>query len=162
MFRQAGWIVLAGAVATIACSGKKKPVEPAVCDCPHQGDLNGDSLYDVRDLLRVIVIVNYDSTDVVDVACPHVGRSDVNCDCVVDMIDVYYLMDFVFKNGPPPCDPCEPRKGCPLIRPHSRTAGLDWGDVLLSSQQRQGAKVPCPQDRCGGLDLGSGSHFQRT
>ena len=42
----------------------------------------------------------------IDPQCPHVNRGDVNCDGINNVQDVVYLIDYVFRGGIEPCDPC--------------------------------------------------------
>lgn len=113
MIRREIWVLIAAAAVLLACSEKKGPVETAACGCAHLGDLNGDGVFDIEDVLRAVRIVNQDSTDVKDRDCPHVGRADVNCDCVVDSFDVLYLIGFILRNEQAPCNPCDSGMGCP-------------------------------------------------
>jgi len=76
-----------------------------MCNCPYQGDLNGDGVINVNDVLAVIKVAFLNGTDVRDATCP-TTRSDVNNNGVVDVNDVLYLIKTAFINGPPPIDPC--------------------------------------------------------
>ncbi len=41
-----------------------------------------------------------------DSNCPHLSRTDSNCDRTINVLDVVYLIAYVFRGGPKPCDPC--------------------------------------------------------
>jgi hypothetical protein len=41
-------------------------------------------------------------------ACIRPSQGDINSDHVIDVFDVIYLIDFTFRAGPNPVDPCEP------------------------------------------------------
>jgi PKD repeat protein len=77
------------------------------CDCARHGDIVGDNVFDVFD---VIGLIDYafagGPAPPKDPTCPHLDRGDVNCDGADDVFDVVYLIDFVFSGGSPPCDPC--------------------------------------------------------
>jgi len=109
-------ILPAVVLAALACSEKKGPVKPPVCDCRHLGDVNGDSTIDIFDVTRTIDVAFNHAPDTVDVSCPQVGRADVNCDCIVDSVDANYMIDWVLEGGPRPCNPCEAGNECPRLR----------------------------------------------
>ncbi|MBI5868927.1 MAG: M36 family metallopeptidase [candidate division Zixibacteria bacterium] len=79
----------------------------APCDCPHQGDINGDLSIDVFDVIAAIAIAFSGDPDVQDPACP-ITRTDVNNDAAVNLFDVIYLIDHQASGGPAPLDPCAP------------------------------------------------------
>jgi len=82
-------------------------VQPCLCDCPHQGDINGDTVIDVFDVIGVIGVAFSGDPDSQDPGCPKT-RSDVNNDGVADVFDVIYLIATAFSGGPSPVDPCAP------------------------------------------------------
>jgi hypothetical protein len=84
-----------------------KGIITIACNCPHQGDLNGDGYINVTDILRVIQIAFQNGADVQDPDCPRT-RADVNNTGVVDVQDVLYIQDYVWNNGPAPVNPCSP------------------------------------------------------
>jgi hypothetical protein len=65
---------------------------------PSRGDLNGDGVIDVFDVIA--------SIDIVFSGAPEPNPPelvDVNCDGVPDVFDVIYLIDYAFSGGPAPC-----------------------------------------------------------
>lgn len=77
------------------------------CDCPHQGDINGDGVIDVFDVIAAIGIAFSGDPDAQDPSCPR-SRGDLNGDGVVDVFDVIYLIGTAFGGGPEPVNPCNP------------------------------------------------------
>ncbi|MBI5868320.1 MAG: HYR domain-containing protein [candidate division Zixibacteria bacterium] len=77
------------------------------CVCPKQGDINGDGVIDVFDVIQVIGIAFSGYADPFDPGCP-ITRGDVNNNGIVDVFDVIYLISTAFQNGPFPVDPCAP------------------------------------------------------
>jgi hypothetical protein len=79
-----------------------------ICDCPHVGDLDTNSVIDILD---VIAIVNsaFRGAPISpgDPFCPSATRSDVNCDELVDILDVIALVNTAFRNIDSRCNPCE-------------------------------------------------------
>ena len=78
------------------------------CDCASHGDVVGnDGFIDVMDVVGLIehVLVT-PATLTVDPNCPHLDRGDINCDGIENILDVVSMIDFVYRGGPPPCDPC--------------------------------------------------------
>jgi|GEM_PF-1847625 len=61
------------------------------------GDVNGDGLIDVGDIVSLVdyLYKNGDAPDPVEIA-------DVNCDGVVNVDDVVYLVSYLYKGGPAP------------------------------------------------------------
>ncbi len=87
--------------------------DACACNCPSQGDLNGDNVIDAVDLNMLINIIFFNAPDVCDQTCP-TCRSDWNCDGVADAVDLNASIDHIFFNGPLPCDPCVVcPAGCP-------------------------------------------------
>jgi len=75
------------------------------CNCPKQGDINGDGVIDVFDVIDAIGIAFSGGTDPWDPACP-TTRGDVDNNGVTDVFDVIYLIATAFSGGPGPVDPC--------------------------------------------------------
>ena len=75
------------------------------CDCPHQGDHNGDGLINDVDLNFLIDILFFNGADTQDPQCPNT-RADFNCDGAPDNIDLNFHIDYQYFNGADPCDPC--------------------------------------------------------
>jgi len=81
----------------------------ASAECDVCGDLTGDGEVNILD---VSAFVDW-YTNFVTPACPCAG--DVNCDNAVrvtfhisgdpEIDDVEYLVNYLYKGGPPPCDP---------------------------------------------------------
>ena len=61
------------------------------------GDLNGDLIIDVGD---VVFLISYLYRGGPEPSPLEAG--DVNCDGIVDLGDVVYLISYLYKNGPPP------------------------------------------------------------
>lgn len=70
---------------------------------PLAGDVNGDGVIDLGDLLA---LVNYLYKNAPPPDFVHLG--DVNGDCVIDLGDVLYLVSYLYKGGP------VPQAGCAL------------------------------------------------
>jgi len=65
------------------------------------GDLNGDGVVDVLDVIVLIGTAFEGQTPPNGMA-----SADVNGDCVVDVFDVIYLIDYTFSGGPAPGPGC--------------------------------------------------------
>jgi len=65
------------------------------------GDLNGDGVVDVLDVIVIIGTAFEGQTPPNGMA-----SADVNGDCVVDVFDVIYLIDYTFSGGPAPGPGC--------------------------------------------------------
>lgn len=79
----------------------------AACNCDHHGDLTGNGVIDILDVLALQnYIYNGTPVPVKDPLCPHVDRGDVNCSGYDDTVDLVYLIDYVFNGGDAPCNPC--------------------------------------------------------
>jgi hypothetical protein len=76
------------------------------CDCHDHGNPVGESPIDAWDVIYTIDEIYVNAVSIVDPLCPHVSRTDYNCDGWVDVLDLAYVLDYVFLNGDPPCDPC--------------------------------------------------------
>jgi len=85
----------------------------AGCNCTYHADVYPDTELNAADLATLIDIVFFGGSDSIDPSCPHVGRGDYNCDCLVDSIDLAAMIDGVFFGGVGPCDPCTPGDECP-------------------------------------------------
>ena len=66
----------------------------------YRGDVNGDGLIDVGD---VVYLVDYLYKDGPAPNPEEIG--DVNCDGVVNVGDVIHLVNYLYRGGPPPCEP---------------------------------------------------------
>ncbi|MBI5866981.1 MAG: hypothetical protein HZB43_01595 [candidate division Zixibacteria bacterium] len=78
------------------------------CCCAHHGDVAGDDVFDVNDVVTLIDYTFSNGTaPLIDAGCPHMHRGDVNCDAIPDVFDILRLIDFVFSGGPPLCQPCD-------------------------------------------------------
>ena len=62
-----------------------------------RGDVNGDRIIDVGD---VVYLINYLFKS--GTAPNPLAAGDVTCDSVVDIGDVVFIINYLFKNGPPP------------------------------------------------------------
>jgi subtilisin family serine protease len=79
------------------------------CLCRKHGDVNGDGVFDVFDVITAIDGV-FAGTEPppTDTDCPpHIHRGDFNCDRVYDVFDIITLIDYVFAGGLGPCNPCQ-------------------------------------------------------
>jgi hypothetical protein len=77
------------------------------CLCPSQGDLTGDGVINVNDVLAVIRTAFSNGPDIHDPYCPR-SRADVTGEGIVNVNDVLYLIKTAFSNGPAPVNPCAP------------------------------------------------------
>jgi len=102
-----GWIDTNSIVSGIRPAFTKGTITIAACNCSHQGDLDGNGVINVTDVIRVIQIAYNNGTDVQDPTCPRT-RADVNNTGVVNSSDVLYIQNYVFNNGPAPINPCGP------------------------------------------------------
>lgn len=75
------------------------------CNCPNQGDINGDAAIDVFDVIAVIGIAFSGEPDPQDPSCPKT-RGDVNNDGATDVFDVIYLIATAFSSSASPVNPC--------------------------------------------------------
>jgi hypothetical protein len=89
-------------------------VETQVCDCPCQGDPmpSCDGIHNIQDVVQIINVVIRGYLDVGYATCP-VTVNDVNCDCEVNVVDVVTAIVYIFRGGPPFCDPCVVKPPCP-------------------------------------------------
>ncbi len=79
------------------------------CGCPNQGDINGDGVVDLFDVLAMLEYqFSGGPPPPIDPGCPAADRGDVNCDGDnFRLFDALYLIEHIFVNGPPPCNPCD-------------------------------------------------------
>ena len=77
------------------------------CSCPKQGDINGDGVIDVFDVIGLIDIAFSGAPDPQDPLCPKT-RGDADNNSVTDVFDVIYLIATAFSGGPNPVNPCGP------------------------------------------------------
>ncbi|MBD3299220.1 MAG: hypothetical protein GF341_11230 [candidate division Zixibacteria bacterium] len=79
-----------------------------ICDCSEHGNAYDDAYLDLVDILTIAdeAFMGADPAPT-DPLCPHLNRADYNCDGFVDAEDISLAVDYVFRNGNPPCDPCE-------------------------------------------------------
>ena len=75
------------------------------CSCPSQGDINGDAVIDVFDVIEVISRAFSGAPPVQDPGCP-TERADVNNDGGADVFDLIYLIATAFSGGAMPVNPC--------------------------------------------------------
>lgn len=79
------------------------------CVCGKHGEINGDGIFDVFDVIAAIdgVFAGAEPPPV-DADCPpHIHRGDFNCDQLYDVFDLIALIDYVFAGGSGPCNPCQ-------------------------------------------------------
>jgi len=67
------------------------------CDFQDPGDLNGDGVYNINDLIWLINFLYRGGPPPLNMA-----NADVNGDCCIDWRDVYYYVEYLFMSGPPP------------------------------------------------------------
>ena len=77
------------------------------CHCSNQGDLNGDGVLDVFDVISVIGIAFGGNPDPQDQGCLETRGNVDNCGAT-DVFDVVYLIGTAFNGGANPVDPCAP------------------------------------------------------
>lgn len=77
------------------------------CICVSQGELTGDQVIDVFDVIAVIGVAFSGEPDIQDPLCLRT-RGDVDNNGVTDVFDVIYLIATAFSGGPEPVDPCTP------------------------------------------------------
>jgi hypothetical protein len=90
-----------------AMSGRGILTCSPICDCHDHGNPVNESPIDAWDIIYTIdEVYGLGAVPIVDPLCPHVSRTDYNCDGATDVLDLAYVLDHVFLNGDPPCDPC--------------------------------------------------------
>lgn len=77
------------------------------CLCPHQADYNIDGFLNAEDMSVLIDVLFSSASDVQDEGCP-ITRADLDCSGFSDAVDLNYMIEHIFFNGPAPCDPCAP------------------------------------------------------
>ena len=78
-----------------------------ICSCPEQGNAQGDQGVDALDIGFLIdEVLGEGPIAPKDPLCPHVSRSDFNCDQMANVLDISYAVDYVYLGGEAPCDPC--------------------------------------------------------
>ncbi len=85
---------------TVMIKVKPKAVIPP---SGQEGDLNGDGVITVTD---VLFLINFLFKNGPEPNPPPAG--DINADCVTTMADIVYLINFLFRNGPWPKIRCNP------------------------------------------------------
>lgn len=79
-----------------------------ICDCSEHGNARDDAHMDLLDVIAISDEAFLDGPSApIDPLCPHLNRADFNCDRIIDATDVTMAVDYVFRNGNGPCDPCE-------------------------------------------------------
>lgn len=91
----------------ITPSFTKGTITVALCDCPYQGDFDGDNVIDAIDLNDMINALFFGGPDPQDIVCP-TTRADFNNDNAADALDLNLLIEHMFFGGGGPCDPCNP------------------------------------------------------
>lgn len=78
-----------------------------ICDCPHVGDLDTNSVIDILDVIAIVnsAFRGFPSPPG-DPFCPSATRADVNCDELLDILDVIAIVNTAFRNLDNRCDPC--------------------------------------------------------
>jgi hypothetical protein len=84
--------------------GNCKP-ETFICDCPSQGDFDGDGFITALDLSSEIDVLFVGGTDPRDSDCP-TTRGDWDCDAFTTALDLTAVIDHLFVSDDGPCDPC--------------------------------------------------------
>ena len=79
---------------------------PCACDCPYQGDFDGNGYIDALDLNALIEVLFFGGPEPSDPYCG-VSRGDLNDDGYPDGLDLNYLIDYLNFGGPAPLDPCD-------------------------------------------------------
>ena len=79
--------------------------EICICSCHADPPPVCDGLYNIQSIVVIIGVAFRGNFDVGEATCP-VSFSDANCDCIIDVLDVIRIIDFVWRNGPPLCNPC--------------------------------------------------------
>ncbi|GAB4321001.1 MAG: hypothetical protein Kow0074_11700 [Candidatus Zixiibacteriota bacterium] len=90
-----------------ACDNCPAYANPGQEGCPSHGDMAlDDGLFTSEDMNALIDHVFFNVDAIVDPGCPHINRSDVNCDGATDALDLNDFIETIFFNGPDPCNPC--------------------------------------------------------
>lgn len=82
-------------------------VTEEICDCPCMGDPMPfcDGTINIQSIVVIINIAFRGMPEIVAVTCP-VSYSDFNCDTHTDVLDVVGIIEYTWRGGPPPCNPC--------------------------------------------------------
>lgn len=75
------------------------------CDCPSQGDFDGDQQVTSLDLSRMIDVLFAGAANERAATCP-CPQADFDCDKYSTAFDLSGLIDYLFAGGAGPCDPC--------------------------------------------------------
>jgi hypothetical protein len=83
-------------------------IDTWTCDCPHQGDANGDETFGVVDLIYLINYALRGGPDPVsDSDCPAINRGDWDCSGNINLVDIVHMVSYIFRfPAPGPCNPC--------------------------------------------------------
>jgi hypothetical protein len=76
-----------------------------VCNCHGDTWFSCDSVINIQSVIVVINVALRGAIEFAEETCP-VSYADANCDCFVDVLDVVRMIDYVFRNGQPLCNPC--------------------------------------------------------
>jgi hypothetical protein len=79
--------------------------EICICSCHGDPPPACDGQFNIQSIILVINVAFRGQLDLGEATCP-VSFTDVNCDCAVDVLDVIRIVDFIWRQGPPLCDPC--------------------------------------------------------
>jgi hypothetical protein len=83
------------------------------CQCPSQGDYDGDTFPTALDLGLMIDALFSGGDEPKDPSCP-TSRGDYDCDCFPTALDLGLMIDQLFSGGDPPCTPCTHDGGSPI------------------------------------------------
>ncbi len=83
-------------------------VTAELCLCTCHGDIppSCDGVFNIQNIILVINVIFRNAQIVDEETCP-VYWEDVNCDCSSNVLDIVRLIDYIWRNGPPLCNPCE-------------------------------------------------------
>lgn len=79
--------------------------ELCICNCHGDPPPSCDGIHNVQNVVIIIAVAFRGALELAEATCP-VSMTDVNCDNQVDVLDVVYAIEFVWRNGPPYCNPC--------------------------------------------------------
>lgn len=102
-------VVFAASDGVLADTERVSITVSDACLCRKHGDINGDGVFDVFDIVAAIdgVFAGAEPPPT-DADCPpHIHRGDFNCDRAYDVFDIIALIDYVFAGGSGPCNPCQ-------------------------------------------------------
>jgi hypothetical protein len=89
------------------CIGWANPTQDS--GCINHGDPQGDGVFNIFDVVKIIDIAFRSGPAIIDADCPHdpAGRTDLNCDGATTITDVSMMIDVAFRAVTPSfCDPC--------------------------------------------------------